>query len=187
MRTTHRSEGGPGHAPSIPFRSIEATRRQAAPTRQGATVEAEPPVKFWLEAPSGSGLEGAGATTPWKITFRPFGRRGLRACVTGVESFKATLAYWKEILDEVKRRRSICLLLIDELEGRALTAAQWKALVDEMTGHGLERVRIAHVKPMGLDEVEYCEIFANEAGFESRVFTDERQATLWLRYGGDPG
>jgi hypothetical protein len=52
-----------------------------------------------------------------------------------------------------------------------------------MRGLGLETVRIAHVKPHGLQLIEHCEIYANEAGFDSRVFTDESQADLWLRYG----
>jgi hypothetical protein len=52
-----------------------------------------------------------------------------------------------------------------------------------MANHGLEQMRIAHVKPHGLHRIEYCEIFAREAGFDARVFDDEHAAELWLRYG----
>jgi hypothetical protein len=52
-----------------------------------------------------------------------------------------------------------------------------------MAGSGLERVRIAHVKPTGLDHLEYCEIYANAAGIDARVFADEGEAERWLRYG----
>jgi hypothetical protein len=34
---------------------------------------------------------------------------------------------------------------------------------------------------------EYCEIFAREAGFDARVFSNEATAELWLRYGSQAG
>ena len=52
---------------------------------------------------------------------------------------------------------------------------------------GLEQVRIAHVRPAGLQQLEYCEIFAVELGFQAHVFVDERAAELWLRYGEAEG
>jgi hypothetical protein len=36
---------------------------------------------------------------------------------------------------------------------------------------------------MGLEKIEYCEIFAVEAGMQARVFTSESDAVLWLRHG----
>ena len=48
---------------------------------------------------------------------------------------------------------------------------------------GLQRLRIAHVKPAGLQAIEYCEIFAREAGIEAKVFEHEALAEIWLRYG----
>lgn len=176
--TSTSSNGVPAGRPDDPSRDASAAG-------EGARA------KFWLETDqvSSSGSPDGEPVPPaqWRIDFSTFGPCGLRAQVTGTGSFKATLAYWSQILEETKRRRPACLLLIDELKGPSLTAGQWETLVGEMAGHGLERVRIAHVKPGGLDEVEYCEIFANEAGFESRVFVDERVAMLWLRYGGDEG
>ena len=44
-------------------------------------------------------------------------------------------------------------------------------------------MRVAHVKPIGLQNIEYCEIHAREAGLDARVFTNEMEASLWLRYG----
>ena len=32
------------------------------------------------------------------------------------------------------------------------------------------------------EQVEYCEIYALEAGIDAQVFEDERQADLWLRH-----
>ena len=112
--------------------------------------------------------------------------RTLRVRVQGVASVEATRAYWRAIMEEVSRHRPDYLLLVDELRGPALGAAEWHALVDMLAGSGLETVRIAHVKPHGLDAVEYCELSARQRGFDARVFVDERAAALWLRYGERP-
>jgi hypothetical protein len=93
------------------------------------------------------------------------------------------VAYWRAIIAEVEREPARYLMLIDELRGPALTAEDWQALVAVLVGSCLEGVRIAHVKPNGLDQVEYCELSATQAGFEARVFSDERLAALWLHYG----
>jgi hypothetical protein len=80
------------------------------------------------------------------------------------------------------------LLAGDETSGGPpLSADEWQTLVAGMRGQGLEAVRIAHVKPFGLQGVEYCEIFAHEAGFDARVFESEATAELWLRYGSQAG
>jgi hypothetical protein len=107
----------------------------------------------------------------------------LRVEVEGESSLENTMAYWHVIEDEVRRAPVPAILLVDRLRGSALTAEHWKRLVDALAGHGLERVRIAHVKPLGLQQIEYCELFAREAGFQARVFDSEVPASLWLRYG----
>ena len=68
--------------------------------------------------------------------------------------------------------------MYDGLRGNELSSREWKELVDAMEG-----VRIAHVKPYGLDHVEYGEIYAREAGLDARTFSDEGVAERWLRYG----
>ena len=108
---------------------------------------------------------------------------GLRVEVHGANSFDNTLAYWQVIVAEVRRSKPAGLLLVDHLLGPALDAAQWLVLVSSMRGLGLEQVRIAHVRPAGLQQLEHCEIFAVELGFQAHVFIDERAAELWLRYG----
>lgn len=110
----------------------------------------------------------------------------LRVLVQGTASLEATRAYWRAIADESARDRPRYLLLVDELQGEALGAADWRALVDMLSDSGLQAVRIAHVKPHGLDAVEHCELAARHHGFEARVFVDERAARLWLRYGERP-
>jgi|KBSSwiStaDraftv2_1062776.scaffolds.fasta_scaffold53912_3 hypothetical protein len=107
----------------------------------------------------------------------------LRVEVSGPGNYANTLAYWKTIAAAVRKHTPHGLLLIDLTTGTALSAQEWKDLVDAMLGQGLEDVRIAHVKPHGLQQIEYCELYAREAGFVARVFTREVEAELWLRYG----
>ena len=110
---------------------------------------------------------------------------GLRAEVRGLRTLDTTIAYWEVILDHVNHRRPRWLLVLDELRGHELKASEWKELVEAMAGRGLEGVRIAHVKPFGLDHIEYCEIYAREAGLDARAFADEGVAERWVRYGSD--
>jgi hypothetical protein len=108
---------------------------------------------------------------------------GIRIEVEGAATYANTVAYWLEIIAEVKVRRPKTLLLIDKMRGEPLSAKQWHSLVEAMQGQGLESTLIAHVKPYGLQLVEHCEIYAREAGLHARVFDDESRADLWLRYG----
>lgn len=104
--------------------------------------------------------------------------------VAGESTLANTLSYWQAILDEILRERPPGgLLLVDELEGVPLSEGQWRELVAAMRGRGLEGLRIAHVKPRGLEKLEYCEMNAREAGLDARAFDHERAAEIWLRYG----
>ena len=105
----------------------------------------------------------------------------LRVWAEGTSSFAATVACWQQVIEQVRTLAPRSVLLLDELRGRDLTAAEWESLVQATRGQGLERVRIAHVKPQGTDELEYCEIHAREVGLDARVFADEASALLWLR------
>ena len=131
-----------------------------------------------------AGAQGCGVTQNAAITIAfAADRDTLRAVVRGNGNYANTLDYWRRIAAELRERRPHALLLLDETTGEPLSAAQWQVLVQTMSGEGLECVRIAHVKPFGLQHIEYCELFAREAGLDARVFTNEREAALWLRYG----
>jgi hypothetical protein len=108
---------------------------------------------------------------------------GLWATVTGTRNPANTVAYWEAILAEVLRQRPRWLYVDDRLKGSEIAIGEWFALVDAMKGRGLEGLRIAHVKPAGVNHLEYCEIFAREAGLEARAFSDPGIAERWLRYG----
>ena len=108
---------------------------------------------------------------------------GLRAHVAGESSLDVTLAYWRAIARKSRECAADSLLLVDELIGEPLGEADWLTLVASMQGEGLEKLRIAHVKPLGLQQVEFCEIFARDSGIEAKVFENESLANIWLQYG----
>ena len=116
-----------------------------------------------------------------EIEFQPH-PAGLRVHVTGANTLSNTIAYWTAVLRRI-RARPRPVLLVDELEGPPLTPDDWRGLVTAMAGSELQSVRIAHVKPRGLDALEFCELHAKDAGFDARVFVDEAEASRWLRYG----
>jgi hypothetical protein len=108
---------------------------------------------------------------------------GLRATVSGARNIDNTIAYWETLLEQILRQRPRWLLVDDRLRGEEVTVGEWFALVERMKGRGLEGIRIAHVKAHGMNHLEYCEIFAREAGLDARAFNDVNAAELWLRYG----
>jgi hypothetical protein len=118
----------------------------------------------------------------YRIDIAPHGK-GLRARIAGEADVEATQAYWRQIAKAARERDADSLLLVDELAGRPLDESDWLSVVTSLRGEGLERLRIAHVKPLGLQQVEFCEIFARDAGIEARVFVNESLANIWRRYG----
>ena len=105
--------------------------------------------------------------------------------VRGERTLQNTVSYWERILDQIHEQRPKWVYLCDLLSGDELAISEWRALVEKMKGRGLEGMRIAHVKPNGMDHLEYCEIFAREAGIDARAFSDAGVADRWLRYGVD--
>ena len=110
---------------------------------------------------------------------------GLLATVSGERTLANTIAYWEGIVAEVTAQPPKWLFLVDRLQGDELSIDERRSLVERMKGQGLAGIRIAHVKPSGMDHLEYCEIFAREAGIDARAFADMGVAERWLRYGVD--
>lgn len=119
---------------------------------------------------------------PFQVRFEAQGTQ-LRVQVVGSNTLANAIAYWQVIIAEVRRRSPQSVLLIDELRGPPLAPEDWKQLVESVPREVLAPVRIAHVKPRGLDRIEYCEMQAREAGLTARVFVSEVEASVWLRYG----
>jgi hypothetical protein len=115
----------------------------------------------------------------FQIEIRPIAD-GLRVRVRGEETYQNTLACWREIARAAQADQARRILLVDELRGTPLTEAQWLQLVLSMADEGIAHLRIAHAKPLGMHDVEYCEVFARDAGIDARVFASEDAANAWL-------
>lgn len=107
----------------------------------------------------------------------------LHARVSGNASVANTVACWRQIAGAAREHGADSLLLVDVMTGAALEEADWLQVVTSLRDEGLQKLRIAHVKPAGLQQVEFCEIFARDAGIEARVFENQTMAGIWLRYG----
>lgn len=95
--------------------------------------------------------------------------------------------YWERIAAEVRARGAETLLMIDAMPGDVLEDADLVRLFEATAGLGLEAVRIGYVK-LRVDQIpriEYAELMALERGYRIRMFGNESDARLWLRYGGD--
>ena len=123
-------------------------------------------------------------TAPFAIDFEELDGAILHARVRGVRGLGTTIRYWESILARIAGRPPAGLLVMDELVGEELSASEWKSLVAKMAGRGLEGVAIAHVKSFSLDQIDYCETYASEAGLDARAFRDEAEALAWLRERG---
>lgn len=110
---------------------------------------------------------------------------GLRVDVHGAETLDNAIAYWHAILRAAHETGASAVLLVDELHGGPLSEAQWLELVVRTDPEQMRRLKIAHVKPRGLQEVEYCELYARAHGIDARVFVDVVAAQRWLREGSD--
>lgn len=122
---------------------------------------------------------------PFQLAFAQ--RHGvLRVEVSGVNgTLETTLAYWQAIAAEVRLRRPRRLLVVDTMSGEPPPPGELFQLVQVLRGEGFEGVRVAYVEAdlAHVPQVEHGEIFAREAGFDVRVFHDERAAQLWLQVG----
>lgn len=110
----------------------------------------------------------------------------LYAEVCGPEDSPAiTLAYWRQIEVECKKRGTRWLLVCDRLLGEPANPDEFAILAQALSEGALVNVRIAFHEPVAehLRFVEHGEIAMREAGLTLRVFGSEREAVLCLRYG----
>ena len=125
------------------------------------------------------------STRLFRISFRR--EHGhLRASVSGYGgSVETIIAYWHAIGDEVREQRPLSLLVVDQLQGGALSAADLPRFIAAMGGRGFAGLRIAFVEAhvQQLAQAEVAEILAREKGYSVRVFGNEMDAAVWLRHG----
>ena len=121
-----------------------------------------------------------------RIDFQFLGSR-LRAHVVGINrTLEHRMAYWRAIGEQVQALQPRELLVVGDLRGEPLEPSQLQAFVQALVDGGLfDGIRIAYVETRhgDLARVEAVEIVAREHGFEARVFGNEVEAGVWLRYG----
>lgn len=105
------------------------------------------------------------------------------------DAVQTTLArtheYWARIAAKVDEYGAVQLLVLDELPGEVMSDADLLRFFDGIAGLGLDAVQIAYVEGRAdqIARIEYVEQLALERGYRVRMFGNESEARLWLRYG----
>lgn len=107
--------------------------------------------------------------------------------VAAEKNLETTREYWRHIAEKVRACGAARLLVLDTLPGEVMSDADLAIFFSGVAGLGLERVRIAYVEARTdqMPRIEYVEQLALERGYRIRMFANEPEARLWLRYGGD--
>lgn len=119
-----------------------------------------------------------------------FGIEGgtLRVASHGViDTLATTLAYFRDIAQELRRRQARSLLIVDSTDGVVPDAKEFETLAASLKDEGFDGIRIAFVDAKGtaIGRIEVGEIIARRHGYRFRVFDSEPLAKVWLRYGRD--
>lgn len=112
--------------------------------------------------------------------------RGLRAYVTGINgTLETTLSYWRRIAAEARRLGPATLLVVDAIYGEPPPPEHLREVVLAMKDEGISHLRVAYVAEdvAQIPRIELAVLMANENGFKVRIFSEEREAVSWLRYG----
>ena len=101
-------------------------------------------------------------------------------------SLAVTSEYWTRIAQAVHASGAAQLLVLDRLPGEVIDDEALARFFDNVAGLGMEAVQIAYVEGRAdqIPRIEYAEQLALERGYRVRVFGNESDARLWLRYGG---
>lgn len=105
-------------------------------------------------------------------------------CETTLER---TREYWLRISERANACGAEQLLVLDALPGEVMSDEDLVRFFDSVGTLGLEHIRVAYVEGRAdqVPRVEYVELLALERGYRIRMFANEPDARLWLRYGGD--
>lgn len=105
----------------------------------------------------------------------------LYASITGQDSFAASLSYWNEIADEVKRLGYSKLLVHEQLEGNVNEAELFDIIMD-LKDSALHDVQIAlydeHREDIPINELG--QLIANNRGGAVRIFQNLSAAMQWI-------
>jgi hypothetical protein len=110
----------------------------------------------------------------------------LQGVVPPQATLEVTRTYWMQMAEEVAARRAGQLLVLDMLPGEVMDDEDLVRFFDNIAGLGLQAVQIAYVEGRAdqVSRIEHAEQLALERGYRVRVFGNESDARLWLRYGG---
>ena len=102
-------------------------------------------------------------------------------------TLERTREYWLRIAERANACGAEQLLVLDALPGEVMSDEDLLRFFDSVGTLGLEHVRIAYVEGRidQVSRIEYVELLALERGYRIRMFGNESEARMWLRYGGD--
>ncbi len=105
----------------------------------------------------------------------------LYAVITGQDSFAASLSYWNEIADEIKRLGYSKLLVHEQLEGNVDEAELFDIIMD-LKDSALHDVQIAlydeHREDIPINALG--QLIANNRGGAVRIFQNLNAAMQWI-------
>jgi hypothetical protein len=129
-----------------------------------------------------------GASAPPSATLTCQDRPGyLYIRVDGVKGhLEHTLDIWQRTAAIVQARQPRLLMIHDHTRGRTLPPEDLERVIETLEGllHAGLRVAMVETDDAELARMEHAVILAREAGFDVRIFLHEREAEIWLRYGG---
>ncbi|MFC5568789.1 STAS/SEC14 domain-containing protein [Lysobacter yangpyeongensis] len=110
----------------------------------------------------------------------------LQVQVSGdIDAQRVRIAYWQEIASEGRTRGIRKLLVTDRRKGHPATPAELAELAGlfQHEARHFDRVAVIEPTPEFVPAIEYAEIFGQGMGINVRIFSDQREAERWLRYG----
>lgn len=103
----------------------------------------------------------------------------------GDSSLPVTSEYWLHIIQQVHAYGASQLLVLDAKESDVMSPEDLERFFIAIAGKGLEQVQIAYVEGRvdQMPRIQEAELMALERGYRIRMFGNESDARLWLRYG----
>ena len=115
-------------------------------------------------------------------------RNYLRAFVHGGEdSVEVSMAYWRLLGEACRSFAARRLLVVEDLAPWHAAEEDFQRLMEAMRRSGLDQVQVAFTSlQTPIDVNEMGVIVGMEQGMWTRLFSNERDAALWLGVGSPP-
>lgn len=100
-------------------------------------------------------------------------------------SLPVTSEYWITIIRRLRALGASQLLVLDAKESDVMSSEDLERFFAAIAGLGLEQAKIAYVEGRvdQMPRIQEAEIMAMERGYKIRMFGNEADARIWLRYG----